>query len=101
VIVTVKYGRVLDMVAARRCTRCAGRGVERYVPGQCPRCGGTGQHPDGWAYDTGEAVVEVGQLVEVPRTPRSAGPLLATVVGLGAEHSGPHKRILRVLDEAV
>lgn len=101
-IVLVKYGRVVDLDAARRCVRCLGGGRERYGPAAgdpCPRCEGTGVHPDGWAYRTGGLALLVGDVVEVPPTPRSAlgVPQLATVVLLDAEHPGPRSAVLRVV----
>jgi hypothetical protein len=103
--VTVKYGHPVNLEAALRCHRCLGGGRERFGPDAgeaCPRCAGTGEHADGWAYQANGFTLNVGDVVEVPPTPRSAGKsLLATVVRIGSENPNPHKRVLRLAIPAV
>lgn len=100
-IVTVVYGKIVDMDRARACARCEGKGRDRYHRGRkCPRCRGTGVHPEGWAYltpaDLGEPLA-LGDVVECPPTPYSKGrPVLATVVDREVEHPGRRlKTIIR------
>ena len=87
--VTVVYGKIVDMDAARRCQRCYGGGSERHGArkgGTCPHCDGTGVRPEGWAYDAGPLDVEIGDLVRCPPTPYSDGEaVIGTVVALDAE----------------
>lgn len=104
-MITVVYGKVINMDAARRCQRCRGDQRERYGPRKglpCPRCDGTGVRPEGYAYGVPEGVtVALGDVVECPPTPYSNGaPVPATVVGLDAEPfpGKPVKTIIRRLD---
>jgi hypothetical protein len=89
--ITVVYGKIVDMDAARRCQRCYGAGTERHGArkGQtCPHCDGTGTRPEGWAYAVPPECdwLAIGDIVECPPTPYSNGVrVLATVVGLDAE----------------
>jgi hypothetical protein len=95
-IVTVVYWRVVDMAAARRCQRCGGEGVERYVPGTCPHCTGTGVKPFGYAYDAAGLDLRVGDIVEVPRTPRTRGDAQhATVVDVDVTYPNPTRSVVR------
>lgn len=85
-IITVVYGKVTNLDAARRCPRCDA-GKERYGPRAgrpCPRCDGTGIRPEGWTYKADPTLgLALGDLVECPPTPYSHGePVTATVVGL-------------------
>jgi hypothetical protein len=105
VTVTVRYGDEIDIERARRCHRCEGGGRERYgidAGKPCPRCSGTGEHADGWAYRVDGLVVMVGDVVEVEPTPRSVPgrPQLATIVRIGSELPNPAKRVLRVVRES-
>lgn len=85
-IITVVYGRVTNLDAARRCPRCdAGEERHGHRAGRpCPRCEGTGIRPEGWAYLAADDLgLALGDLVECPPTPYSSGhDVLATVVGL-------------------
>jgi len=99
-IITVCYGRVTDLDGARRCPRCD-RGKERYGPRAgrpCPRCDGTGIHPEGFAYAAPDDLgLALGDLVECPPTPYSNGQTkIATVLDLtGATVPGkPLKTII-------
>ena len=107
-IITVVYGRVANLDAARRCPRCAESdppGTEQYGPRAgrpCPRCEGTGVRPEGWAYlapdDLGLAL---GDLVECPPTPYSSGhDVLATVVGLTGDPN-PGRSLKTITGRAV
>jgi len=102
--VLVKYGRLVDLEAALRCRRCEGGGRERFGPdagATCPRCDGSGRRADGWAYQANGLTLNVGDLVEVPPTPRSVPgrPVFATVVALDAEFEGvPKSRVLRLVE---
>lgn len=101
VIVVVKYGRVVDLAQALKCRRCEGGGRERFVPGICPRCSGSGERADGWNYQANGLALRVGDVVEVPRTPRSSGtgPQEATVVAVGVETERmPYSRVLRIIE---
>jgi hypothetical protein len=85
-IITVVYGRVTNLDAARRCPRCD-KGKERFGPRAgraCPRCDGSGIRPEGWAYLAADDLgLTLGDLVECPPTPYSSGlSVHATVVGL-------------------
>jgi hypothetical protein len=105
VTVTVRYGADVDVEQARRCHRCEGGGRERYgidAGKPCPRCSGTGEHADGWAYRIEGLVVMVGDVVEVPHTPRSVPgrPQLATIVRVGSELPSPRSAVLRVVRQA-
>lgn len=88
-IVTVTYGRVVDLDAATRCQRCDdGRERHgRYAGQPCPRCAGTGVHPEGWAYAApDDLALRPGDLVTCPPTPYSNGhPVTATVLALTGE----------------
>lgn len=100
--VTVAYGKITNIDAARRCQRCHGTRAERHGPRkgeQCPRCRGTGVKPEGWAYAVPEGLtLAVGDRVTCPPTPYSHGaPVLGTVVSLDAEPNPgrPLKTIIR------
>lgn len=102
-IVTVVYGRVVDMDAARRCQRCD-RGRERHGPKAgrpCPRCNGSGIRPDGWAYLADPAIeLAIGDLVETPPTPYSNGRTqVATVIDLAGE-AFPGKSLKTIIGRA-
>jgi hypothetical protein len=83
-IVTVVYGRVVDMDRARQCPRCRGEGRERSNRRhRCVRCGGSGVKPEGWAYHVEALTLALGDVVACPPTPYSHGvEVLATVVDL-------------------
>ena len=102
-IVTVIYQQVHDLDRVRRCHRCYGSGRERSGAVQCPRCVGTGVHPEGYAYAVPDEVgpLALGDVVACPPTPLSAGNAVpATVIGLDAPppHT-PLKSIICRLDE--
>jgi hypothetical protein len=106
IIATVVYGRVLDMDAARRCQRCD-EGAERYGPlagRPCPRCEGTGVHPEGWEYALPAGLtVAPGDVVACPPTPRSGGvEVLATVVDVstGRAPRNPARRLKTIIRRA-
>lgn len=101
-IVVVKYGRLVDLDKARRCPRCEGTGHERYHHDvTCPHCEGAKVRPDGWAYRAGDLALQVGDVVEVPRTPYSGpGPQFATVIGLNADYPTAKSQIIRVIEKA-
>ena len=103
-IVLVLYCKIFSMDAARRCSRCNGKGRERYTPREvCTRCGGTGIRPDGYAYRADGQLaddLEVGDVVECPPTPHSDGATVyGTVVARDAERyanvARPIKSIIR------
>lgn len=96
--VLVKYGVLVDLATALRCRRCTGKGHERFEPEKtCPRCGGSGVRPDGWAYDSGPFRVEVGSIVETEPTPYTNGErAVATVVALDTDEPAT-KRLLGVI----
>jgi hypothetical protein len=102
-IVTVVYGWVRDLDAARRCQRCD-HGVERHgaLAGQpCPRCHGSGIRPDGWTYLAPPGIeLALGDLVQCPPTPYSRGvPVVATVVDLAGE-AFPGKTLKEIIGRA-
>jgi hypothetical protein len=108
VIATVVYGRVTDLDAARRCQRCDS-GRERHGPQAgrpCPRCEGTGVHPEGWEYLLPrelELIMGVGDVVACPPTPRSHGvEVLATVVDVrsGTAQRNPARRLKTIIRRA-
>lgn len=89
-IVLVLYCKIFSMEAARRCSRCNGKGRERNRrDDECTRCRGTGVRPDGWAYAANGQLaddLEVGDVVLCPPTPYSDGAQVhATVVARDAE----------------
>jgi hypothetical protein len=103
-IVLVLYCKIFSMEAARRCSRCNGKGRERNRRAdECTRCTGTGVRPDGWAYAANGQLaddLEVGDVVLCPPTPYSDGTqMLATVVARDAERymnpDRPLKEIIR------
>jgi hypothetical protein len=103
-IITVVYGKVNNLDAARRCPRCD-QGKERYGPRAgrpCPRCDGTGIRPEGWAYMASDALgLAIGDLVECPPTPYSSGQnVQATVVGLTGDPL-PGKGLKTIIGRAV
>jgi hypothetical protein len=104
VIVTVVYWFVRDMAAARRCQRCEGGGAERHgadAGKTCPRCNGTGVKPEGWAYDSGGLTLRVGDIVEVPKTPRTRGTRqLATVVEVDVDYPNPKSTVVQMVTPA-
>jgi len=104
VIITVVYGRVRDMDAARRCPRCDS-GRERYGPQAgrpCPRCEGTGIRPEGWAYLADDALgLAIGDLVETPPTPYSSGnPKIGTVVDVNGAVPSTGKPMKTIIGRA-
>lgn len=105
-IITVVYGKVRDMDAARRDQRCNGTGAERFGPNAgktCPRCDGSGVRPEGWAYRAADDLgLTVGDVVECPPTPYSNGACVrATVVALrGWPQLGkPLKSVISVVEK--
>lgn len=103
-IITVVYGRVTNLDAARRCPRCD-EGRERHghrASRPCPRCEGTGIRPEGWAYLAADDLgLALGDLVECPPTPYSSGhDVLATVVGLDGP-AFPGKGLKTIIGRAV
>lgn len=97
-IILVLYCKIFSMDAARRCSRCNGKGRERNRrTDPCTRCDGTGIRPDGWAYRVEDAevaaVLSLGDVVECPPTPHSEGVTVhGTVVALDAERYAPRNR---------
>lgn len=96
-IVLVLYCKIFSMDAARRCSRCNGKGRERNRHADpCTRCGGTGIRPDGYAYQVDGQLaddLEVGDIVECPPTPYSDGvTVYGTVVARDAERYSPLTR---------
>ena len=103
-IITVVYGRVTNLDAARRCPRCD-KGKERFGPRAgrpCPRCEGTSIRPEGWAYLAADDLgLALGDLVECPPTPYSSGhDVLATVVGLTGDPN-PGRSLKTIIGRAV
>lgn len=102
-IVLVLYTKIFSMDAARRCSRCDGKGRERNVrpPTPCTRCGGTMVRPDGWTYAVPDGVtLALGDVVLCPPTPYSDGAQVhATVVDIDAARyvnpDRPVKEIIR------
>jgi RecJ-like exonuclease len=100
-MVLVLYCKIFSMDAARRCSRCNGKGRERNRRAEaCTRCDGTGIRPDGYTYRVDDpevaAVLALGDVVECPPTPHSDGATVhASVVALDGERYAPATRPIK------
>ena len=99
-IVHVRYDKIVNWKLALRCYRCLGKGKERFANRVCRGCNGTGINPEGWAYYTKGLDLKVGDIVELPPTPRTDGAnCTGTVVFVGfVPESKATKSVIRLVE---